>query len=90
MLRVLGRAGKFVDTGGGRLYEAALIDRVFTSDLPFFQLDREARAVLLPPGAAASAAGEITERLDLPRGEWKAAPVPGLRMPPSGKFCYLP
>lgn len=90
MLRVLGRAGKFVETGEGRLYEAALIDKVFTSDLAFFQLDREAGTIMLPPGSAPSAADETIERLGLPRGGWKTAPVPGLRLPPSGKFCYLP
>ncbi len=94
LLRFIGRrAGAVEAAGGRRLRETDIIDGAFPEDLPFFQLvrDGEGLELLLPrreAPRAAELAGKVGTLLGLP-----AAPVPvpgGLRLPPSGKFCYLP
>lgn len=88
MLRVDGRVKGALETSAGPLREAALIDRVFPSDLPFFQVDAAAGKVLLPPGAE-GALPEIGRLLGLPPGRYAAAPGE-FKISSSGKFCYLP
>lgn len=89
MLRAAGRKNSFVETAGGKLYEAGLIDRVFPSGLPFFQLDLGGRGLILPPGATPGAAAEIHKLLGLPAGSYSPAVTGNFRIPPSGKFSFL-
>lgn len=90
MLKFRGRRGKFAETAAGRLYEADVIDRVFSSDLPFFQLDAASRAVLLPAGAGEKEAAGVRDLLGLPSGAYGALQAGKFRISTSGKFCYLP
>lgn len=89
MLKVLGREKSYIKTAGVKLYEAEIIDRVFSSGLPFFQLDVTGRGLILPPGARPEAAAEIRELLGLPAGSYGAAETGKLRISSSGKFCFL-
>lgn len=89
MLRVRGRKKNYAETAGGKLYEAELIDRVFPSSLPFFQLDQAGKRLLLPPGAAPGAAAEIAGLLGLPAGSYSPAAEERLRISSSGKFSFL-
>lgn len=89
MLKVRGRKNGSVETGGGRLYEAEVIDRVFPSSLPFFQLDLSGRELLLPPGSGPGTAAEILGLLGLPPGSFKPSAAGNLRLPSSGKFSFL-
>lgn len=90
MIKVAGRAGKCAETAAGPIYEAGLIDRVFSSGLPFFQLDAAAGRILLPPGAPAGAADGIRARLGLPPGSFSREERGAFLIPPSGKFSFLP
>jgi hypothetical protein len=89
MVRVDGRVGKFAETAGGRLYEAALIDRVFPSGLPFFQLDAASGALLLPASAGEKEAARAAELLELPRGAYGFRRGESFKISSSGKFCFL-
>ncbi|MBI4350573.1 MAG: hypothetical protein HY550_03970 [Elusimicrobia bacterium] len=89
MLKVRGRKKNFIGTAGGGLYEAEVIDRVFPSGLPFFQLDLAAGKIILPPGSAPGAAAEILGLLDLPAGSYGTDGTGNFRLPSSGKFSFL-
>jgi hypothetical protein len=90
LLKFRGRKNKFTDAAGGRLYEAELIDRVFASNLPFFQLDAASSSIRLPAGSGEKAAAAIRELLGLLPGTYGAAGAGNLKISASGKFCYLP
>jgi phenylacetate-coenzyme A ligase PaaK-like adenylate-forming protein len=90
MLKVKGRKDKFALAAEGHVYEAELIDRVFPTDLPFFQLDRSERAVLLPPGSGEREAGAVRELLALAPGDFGGVSAGGFKISSSGKFSYLP
>ncbi|OGR79100.1 MAG: hypothetical protein A2X32_11300 [Elusimicrobia bacterium GWC2_64_44] len=88
-VRLSGRLKDFVETASGRLYEAALIDRVFPSDLPFFQLDAAAGGLLLPPGAGEREAARIRAALALPEGSYGLRAGESFKISASGKFCHI-
>jgi len=88
MLRLNGRKGKYAETATGRLYEAGVIDRVFPSDLPFFQL--VPGSVLLPAGAGEKEAAAVRELLGVKAADYGAAAPGSFKISSSGKFCYLP
>lgn len=90
LLKFRGRKDKFTDAAGGRLYEAELIDRVFGTKLPFFQLDAAASSLRLPSGAGEREAAEVREMLGLLPGAYGAGGGGNLKISASGKFCYLP
>lgn len=89
-LRPLGRRGKYAETAAGRLYEAAVLDRAFPSDLPFFQLDAASGRLLLPPGAGEREAAAVRELLGLRPGDYGAWSAGNFKISSSGKFCCLP
>lgn len=90
LLKVRGRKKSGLETAGGTIYEAELIDRVFPSDLPFFQLDASAGRIILPPGSGEEQLSLIRTLLALPAGSYSAAGPGNFRISSSGKFCYLP
>ena len=90
MLKVRGRGKSGIATAGGTIYEAELIDRVFPSDLPFFQLDASARRMILPPECGEEKVSLIRTLLDLPAGSYGAARSENFKISSSGKFSYLP
>lgn len=90
MLKFRGRRGKYAQTAAGRLYETEVIDRVFPSDLPFFQLDESSGALLLPAGCGEKEAAGVRELLGLPAGAYGGRPGESFKISTSGKFCYLP
>jgi phenylacetate-coenzyme A ligase PaaK-like adenylate-forming protein len=89
-LRVRGRKDKYAEAGGNRLYEADLIDKVFPSDLPFFQLDADSGALLHGPGRGPEEAARVRELLGLPARAYSTGGHEKFRISSSGKFCYLP
>ncbi|MBI5745127.1 MAG: hypothetical protein HY952_11330 [Elusimicrobia bacterium] len=89
-LKFRGRRGKFAETASGRLYETEVIDRVFQSGLPFFQLDAATSSLLLPAGCGEREAAAVREALGLRAGEYGASRPGSLKISSSGKFCYLP
>lgn len=89
MLRTTGREKSFLETAAGKLYEADIIDRVFPSGLPFFQLDLAGRGLLLPPGAAPGTEEEILGLLGLPPGSFRPERAGKFNISSSGKFCFL-
>jgi len=90
LLKFRGRKGRFTDAAGGRLYEAELIDRVFGTGLPFFQLDAASSSILLPQGAGEKEAAAVREALGLLPGAYGAVGAGNLKISASGKFCFLP
>lgn len=89
MLRTAGRKKSCLETAGGKFYEADIIDRVFPSGLPFFQLDLAGRGLLLPPGAAPGTEEEILGLLGLPPGSFRPERAGKFKISSSGKFCFL-
>lgn len=88
-VRLRGRMKDFVETSSGRLYEAALIDRVFPSDLPFFQLDTAGGGLLLPPGAGEREAARVRAALALPEAAYGLRAGESFKISTSGKFCHI-
>ncbi len=94
LLRVDGRAaGLALNAAGAALREIDIINLSFPEHLPFFQLyaGQDGRLALRLPAREAGQkqvlAGRIAKTLFLPYVPQASA---GLRLPPSGKFCYLP
>lgn len=87
MVKLAGRTKNFLETPSGRLHEAAVIDKVFPEDLPFFQLC--GGKLLLPPGNGEKEAARIRGLLGLPAGAYGLAAAENFKISTSGKFCFL-
>jgi hypothetical protein len=97
-LKIYGRKGKFIENdSGGRLYETSLINFSFSARLPFFQAAGgqggspvEITLLKKDAGLEAELSGAAQRRLGIAGRRLKFRFADNFKIPPSGKFCFLP